>query len=202
MAPSPLVVPRKRASLANGTTEHERTPATFSTLTTPLIATASVLTGLTFLKGVRYWVLSGCGIESLAILYGRSIGSRSVPSVPTWTLFATLNLLYAICATSWLLYGLFTVACYPVIGLDLLLQFDFAADFVRRALRKTLRQLQFTRDKIAFFGLPALEIDTAVDGLFVIRGLTLSLSSLTLIVHGIELCRFSDCPTTCLVLTQ
>ncbi|KAK4610571.1 hypothetical protein CLAFUW4_14003 [Fulvia fulva] len=44
-----------------------------------------------------------------------------------------------------------------------------------------------TTGRIALFNLPALEIDTDVDGLFVIRGVTFSLSSFTLVAHGIEL---------------
>ena len=44
-----------------------------------------------------------------------------------------------------------------------------------------------TAGRIALFNLPALEIDTDVDGLFVIRGVTFSLSSFTLVAHGIEL---------------
>jgi hypothetical protein len=49
-----------------------------------------------------------------------------------------------------------------------------------------LRDLHFINDQIAFFDLPALEIDTEVKGLFVIRGVTLSLSTLTLVAHGVE----------------
>lgn len=50
-----------------------------------------------------------------------------------------------------------------------------------------LKQLQFVQDKVAFFGLPALEIDVDVAGLMVIRGITIHLSSLTIVAHGIEL---------------
>jgi hypothetical protein len=57
---------------------------------------------------------------------------------------------------------------------------------VRKGLRKVLKQLSFINDKIALFNLPALEIDTEVDGLMVVRGVTISLSSLTIIAHGIE----------------
>lgn len=58
----------------------------------------------------------------------------------------------------------------------------------RRGLRKVLGgQPHLIRDKLALFNLPALEIDTDVDGLFVIRGMTISFSTLTLTVHGIEL---------------
>lgn len=46
--------------------------------------------------------------------------------------------------------------------------------------------ISFLDDKIALFDIPALEIDTEVDGLLVIRGATISLSTLTLVAHGIE----------------
>lgn len=58
----------------------------------------------------------------------------------------------------------------------------------RRGLRKVLGgQSHFIRDKLALFDLPALEIDTDVEGLLVIRGVTISFSTLTVIAHGIEL---------------
>ena len=53
-------------------------------------------------------------------------------------------------------------------------------------LRSLLRQLHFVNDEIAFFDIPALEIDTTVAGLMVIRGMSISLSTLTIIVHGVE----------------
>ncbi|KAJ4421171.1 hypothetical protein N0V82_003936 [Gnomoniopsis sp. IMI 355080] len=56
----------------------------------------------------------------------------------------------------------------------------------RRLLRRLLRQLHFIDDKIAFFNIPALEIDTDVDGLMVLRGITFSLSTLSFVVHGVE----------------
>jgi hypothetical protein len=49
-----------------------------------------------------------------------------------------------------------------------------------------LTQLHFINDKIAFFDIPALEIDTEVEGLLVIRGVTISLSRLSVIAHGVE----------------
>ncbi|KAK5115625.1 hypothetical protein LTR85_009796 [Meristemomyces frigidus] len=82
---------------------------------------------------------------------------------------------------------MFAATCYPSILLTCLFQFSFAADFARRSLRRFLKQLHFTRDKIALFNLPALEIDTDVNGLFVVRGVTISLSSLTIVAYGIEL---------------
>ncbi|KAJ3495255.1 hypothetical protein NLG97_g3525 [Lecanicillium saksenae] len=53
-------------------------------------------------------------------------------------------------------------------------------------LRAFLKQLHFVDDKIALFDIPALEIDTEVDGLLVLRGITISLSTLSFTVHGVE----------------
>jgi hypothetical protein len=49
-----------------------------------------------------------------------------------------------------------------------------------------LKELHFIDDKIAFFNIPALEIDTEVDSLMVLCGITFSLSTLSLVVHGVE----------------
>ena len=82
---------------------------------------------------------------------------------------------------------MFGAFCWPTILLACLFQFDAPGALARRLLRKTfLRDLHFINDQIAFFDLPALEIDTEVKGLFVIRGVTLSLSTMTLVAHGIE----------------
>ncbi|KAK4544826.1 hypothetical protein LTR36_003730, partial [Oleoguttula mirabilis] len=182
MAPSPLMIPRKR--VAN---EPNVQPRSSPSLTIPILATSILLVAVATLHWARRWLLSGCAIESLIILYGSSTGSRIFHTIPLYALLATLNLVYAVSATSWLLYGLFAATCYPSILLTCLFQFTFVADFARKSLRRFLRQLHFTRDKIALFNLPALEIDTEVNGLFVLRGVTISLSSLTIVAHGIEL---------------
>jgi hypothetical protein len=133
------------------------------------------------------WTISGAPVLVYAILLGEAYGHRILPFVPVWTIFATVNLVYAVCATSWLLYWFFWACCWPTILITCLFQFDAPARLARRTLRKTfLRDLHFINDQIAFFGLPALEIDTEVKGLFVIRGVTLSLSTMTLVAHGIE----------------
>ena len=46
--------------------------------------------------------------------------------------------------------------------------------------------MHFYRDKVAFFNLPSLVIDTKLDGLLTIRGLTFSILDLTIELHGIE----------------
>lgn len=134
----------------------------------------------------RWWLLSGTPILTYLILLGASKGYRIVPFIPLWTLLIGLNFTYSIAATSWLLWRFFSISCYPTIFLSCLFQFQEVADFVRHRLRSLLKDLHFVNDKIAFFDIPALEIDTEVDGLFVVRGITFELSSLTITVHGVE----------------
>lgn len=136
----------------------------------------------------RKWLLSGAGIESLLIAWKSRSENRVLPSIPLWTMLATINLIYAICSTSWLLHGLFATLCWISVFLTSLFQFPRVAHYARKALRTMLgKHPHFIKDKIALFNLPALEIDTDVDGLMAMRGVTISLSSLTLVVHGIEL---------------
>jgi hypothetical protein len=73
-----------------------------------------------------------------------------------------------------------------MVALVSLCQFEIVASVVRKGARGLLKQLHFIDDKIAFFHIPALEIDTEVDGLMVLRGITFSLSTLSFVVHGIE----------------
>lgn len=146
---------------------------------------------LSFLLSLRHawaarWLLSGAPILSYCILLGRSHGHRILPFIPLWTLFSTLHLVYAVFATSWLLYWVFLSLCYPCTILCCLFQFDYAAELARTGLRKLLADLHFFNDKVAFFDLPALEFDTRSKGLMVVRGVTLSLSTLTLVAHGVE----------------
>ncbi|KAF1929599.1 uncharacterized protein M421DRAFT_60280 [Didymella exigua CBS 183.55] len=133
------------------------------------------------------WILSGAPELIYALLLGEAKGNRVLPFVPLWTIFATVNFVYAVCSTSWLLFWVFWAACWPTFIIVCLFMFDAPAGLARRLSRKTfLRDLHFIDDQVAFFDLPALEIDTEVKGLFVIRGVTLSLSTLTLVAHGIE----------------
>lgn len=66
--------------------------------------------------------------------------------------------------------------------------------YARRLLRFVLRSAHFCDDKLAFFDLPGLDIDTGdVPCLLVIRGFTFTLSTMTLEVHGVEVgVRLSD----------
>lgn len=59
-------------------------------------------------------------------------------------------------------------------------------DLTRKSIRALFKQLHFIDDKVALFDIPALEIDTKLDGLVVLRGITFSLSTLSFVVHGVE----------------
>ncbi|TVY84855.1 hypothetical protein LSUE1_G001306 [Lachnellula suecica] len=134
----------------------------------------------------RRWAISGAPLLQYFILLGDAKQYRVLPYFHLWPVFTTFNLVYSICSTSWLLYWVFTALCYPTIFLVCLFQFGIVSNFVRRKLRALLKELHFIDDKIAFFNIPALEIDTEVDGLMVLRGITFSLSTLSFVVHGVE----------------
>ena len=182
MPPNLIMLPRARPS-----DEPTRDQKVASSMTWPVLTTSLTALLVATLSWPRRWLLSGCAIESLLIILGTSTGSHIFPWVPVWTLLSSLNLIYAVSSTSWLLYAVFTAGCWPLVFLTCLFQFDFAANLARRRLRLLLRDLHFTRDRIALFNLPALEIDTEVSGLVVTRGVTLSLSNLTLVAHGVEI---------------
>jgi hypothetical protein len=61
--------------------------------------------------------------------------------------------------------------------------------FCKCQARVGFRKVHHFHEKRAFFNIPALDIDTDVDGLMVIGGLTISSSELTItiVAHGIEL---------------
>ncbi|KAI2479464.1 hypothetical protein Ptr902_08729 [Pyrenophora tritici-repentis] len=159
-------------------------------LTSTLIPNAFLvftLLSVYFISWPLRWAISGAPQLVYAVLLGEAYGHRILPFVPVWTIFTTVNLMYAVCATSWLLYWVFSACCWPTLFIACLFQFEAPAALARRTLRKTfLRDLHFINDQIAFFDLPALEIDTEVKGLFVIRGVTLSISTMTLVAHGVE----------------
>ncbi|KAG6123352.1 hypothetical protein E4U13_007268 [Claviceps humidiphila] len=152
----------------------------------PAILAATTIIQLFLFQWARRWVKSGAPALSLFILLGEANGKRILPFIHLWTLFATINLIYAIASTSWLLYWVFTAICYPAIFITCLFQFQAASALTRKFLRVFIRQLHFIGDKVAFFEIPALEIDTEVDGLMVLRGITFSLSTLSFEVHGVE----------------
>lgn len=166
---------------------------TFGFIPTEHLFAAIAIGLLALFRWPLRWFISGAPALTYSILLGSAAGYRILPFIPLWTLIAFINLIYSVAATSWLLYWVYLSVCYPMIFLSCLYQFTFVARFVRTRLRALLRELQFINDKIAFFDLPALEIDVDVEGLMCIRGLTFSLSSLTIVAHGIETAiKFSD----------
>ena len=159
----------------------------------PHIVAGCTIASLTLYQWPYRWLFSGCAPLTYVLLLGAASGHRVLPFLGVWTQVFLLNLTYSVAATSWLLFWVFASACYPSIFLACLFQFDLVAKFVRRRLRYLLRELQFTNDNIAFFNLPALEIDVDVEGLMCIRGITIQLSTLTIIAHGVEVgIKFSD----------
>ncbi|KAJ4387632.1 hypothetical protein N0V93_008229 [Gnomoniopsis smithogilvyi] len=152
----------------------------------PILFAAFTLVLLTTWSWPWRWLLSGTPILQLLLHIGEARDRRVLRTIHLWPILSTLNLFYAVCSTSWLLYWVFTTLCYANIILVSLFQFNIASNVARKFLRRLLRQLHFIDDKIAFFNIPALEIDTDVDGLMVLRGITFSLSTLSFVVHGVE----------------
>ncbi|KAJ1323361.1 hypothetical protein MN608_11510 [Microdochium nivale] len=139
------------------------------------------------LPSYRPWLSSGTPVFAFAVLLGESHHHRVFSSVPAWALVAAITLAYAVCSTSWLLYLVFTASCWPTILVISLYQFDVTGRLARTLLRRFfLRNLHFINDQIGLFNIPALEIDTDVKGLFVVRAVTLSISTMTLVAHGVE----------------
>ncbi|KAF7957722.1 hypothetical protein EAE96_003292 [Botrytis aclada] len=100
-----------------------------------------------------------------------------------------LDLIYCVCRTSWLFYYLFAGVCCGCVPIVCLFQFGVVGKMLRRQLRRVLLKrfgLQFIEDRVGVFDIPGLEIDTEVDGLMVVRGVTLRLSAMSLVVHGVE----------------
>ncbi|KXT12366.1 hypothetical protein AC579_588 [Pseudocercospora musae] len=186
MAPNPIMIPRKPVPQASQI--HGNRKDVSKGFSAAVLATSTVVLLCAATSWARRWLYSGAAIETLLLIHGHAHENRILEGAPLWTVLATYNLIYAICSTSWLLHALFVAATYPAIFLTSLNQFPRIANFARRRLRKFLGgQPHFIRDKLALFNLPALEIDTDVDGLFVVRGVTFSFLTLTLIAHGCEL---------------
>ncbi len=144
------------------------------------------LGSLTIWRWPLRWLFSGAPVLTYIFWLGEATGYRVLPFIPFWTVASLINLTYAVATTSWLLFGLYLPVCYTAAVVSCLYQFDAISSFTRTRLGAIIEQLHFINDKIAFFNIPALEIDTEVAGLMVIRGLTLSLSHLSLVAHGVE----------------
>jgi hypothetical protein len=131
---------------------------------------------------IRSWLTSGCAVESLLLL----AGPAERYSVHRYTLLAALNAAYLVVSTSWLFTLAFAAVCWPLVIVTCIVQFAVVSSFTRRGLRSWLKLMHFYRDKVAFFHLPSLVIDTDLDGLVTVRGLTFSILDLSIELHGIE----------------
>jgi hypothetical protein len=128
------------------------------------------------------WLASGCAVESFLLL----TGPAEHWSVSRYTLLAALNAAYLLASTSWLFYLAFAAVCWPLIVVTCVVQYATVSSFARNRLRSWLKYMHFYRDKVAFFHLPSLVIDTDLDGLVTIRGITFSILDMTIELHGIE----------------
>lgn len=63
------------------------------------------------------------------------------------------------------------------------------SSFTRGRLRALLKFAHFYQDRIAFFGVPSLVLDSGVEGLVTIRGITFSILDLSVEIHGVEIGR-------------
>jgi hypothetical protein len=131
------------------------------------------------------WLSSGCAVESFFL----ATGPAEHWSVSRYILLAALNAAHLLASTSWLFHLAFAVVCWPLVAVTCIVQYAAVSSFTRHRLRSWLKYVHFYRDKIAFFYLPSLVIDTDLDGLATVRGVTFSILDLTLELHGIEIGR-------------
>lgn len=150
---------------------------------------ALIYLGFILIGAARFnwrWIVSGTPLLSCSLAIGELNGRRVFPKIPLWFAFVFLNSIYLVASTSWILYWTFIGICHTAILISSLYQFSAVSKFVRRYLGNILRECHFVQDSISLFDLPALEIDKDTVGLFVVRGLTFSLSTLTATAYGIE----------------
>lgn len=166
--------------------QDERTKPSISSVAALLAVLVVVLLSSSTTHSLA-WLKSGAAIETLLITYSSFTNTRLGQSLPLLPTIASLNLLYAVASTSWLLYSLFAALCYPLAGLTVILVFPWASRTLTRWLGRLLKQSRIAGDKIVITNLPGLEFDPGVvSGLIVVRGLTLSLSDLRIEAYGIE----------------
>ncbi|PVH95148.1 hypothetical protein DM02DRAFT_166198 [Periconia macrospinosa] len=177
---SPQEIPRKPVPVPVSNATPPKSSSSFA----PLAWVAATLAATALLSW--NWIISGTPLLLCSLFLGEWNGRRVLPWLPLWAIFTTLNFTYIVATTSWLLFWSFTAFCYSAILLSSLFQFAYVARFVRHRCRKVLRHVLFIQDRIGLFDLPALEIDTDTVGLFVLRGLTIELSTLTATAYGVE----------------
>ena len=184
MAPNPVLIPRQRSSNAPRT----ESVAQRGSIPIGLLSLAILLLTLARTHlGIRRWVYSGTAIECLLITYGSFKGDILTYDHNLWVSLAVLNAFFAVSSTSWLLQPAFACGCYLAIILTSFSLFPATTYLARLCLGTISPRTYFSQDKIAYFNVPALQIDTEVNGLFVVRGITFSFSDLSIEAHGLEL---------------
>lgn len=177
---TPQDIPRKPVPVATP----DEAPPKLSQPFAPLAFIAATLLGASYLSW--NWTISGTPLLLCSLFLGEWHGRRVLSWLPLWAIFTSLNFAYIVATTSWLLFWTFTALCYSTFLFSSLFQFEYAAKIARHRCRKLLRHVLFIQDRIGLFDLPALEIDTDTIGLFVLRGLTIELSTLTATAYGVE----------------
>ncbi|ORY86299.1 hypothetical protein BCR37DRAFT_385758 [Protomyces lactucae-debilis] len=132
------------------------------------------------------WFISGTPFLIFVLLLGQPDGLFKRPPVLS-IIILSIQASYLICSTSWLLIKLYKGVCYPAIVIAAFMRITWLQLKLRESLRKVFASFHIHGDKLAFFNFPALDIDDGdVPCLLVIKGVTFSLRTLTLQVHGVE----------------
>jgi hypothetical protein len=169
------------------TTPNSLYRSTFSL--TWLVLGAGAIGTLPFISDwANTWICSGSAIESLLLLFGPPLQA----DVPSWVFVLGLNAIYAVASTSWLLRIFFASTCWLFVVATSVAQYAAISSFTRGRLRRLLRQVHFYQDKVAFFNFPVLIIDSEMSGFVAVHGVTVSLSTLSVEFHSIDLSMYAS----------
>jgi hypothetical protein len=103
-----------------------------------------------------------------------------------------LNAIYAVASTSWLLRISYASTCWLLVIATAIAQYAAISSFTRGRLRQLLRQVHFHQDKVAFFDFPVLIIDSEMTGFVAVHGVTVSLLTLSVEFHSIDLSMYTS----------
>lgn len=168
------------------TTPNSLYRSTFSL--TSLVLGAGAIGALPFFSNwTNNWICSGAAIESLLLFFGPPLQA----DVPSWVFALGLNAIYAVASTSWLLRISFASTCWLLIIATSIAQYAAISRFTRGRLRRLLHQVHFHQDKVAFFDFPVLIIDSEMSGFVAVHGVTVSLLTLSVEFHSIDLSMYT-----------
>jgi hypothetical protein len=156
---------------------------------TSLVLGAGAIGALPFFSNwTNNWICSGAAIESLLLLFGPPLQA----DVPSWVFVLGLNAIYAVASTSWLLRISFASTCWLLVLATAIAQYAAISSFTRGRLRRLLHQVHFHQDKVAFFDFPVLIIDSEMSGFVAVHGVTVSLLTLSVEFHSIDLSMYTS----------